>query len=170
MEFVGEDGNSVTFNTPTLLQANKPYIIALPGADYGAYSLVGHSTLTFKATNAQITGKTKAVTTGSQYKFVGITTNPGAQSNIYALNEDGDGNKFVKGTATIQPFRAYFTPTSTVSTATSLAINFGGTTNIEHSTLNIEHSNDAIYDLQGRKVVNPGKGLYIRNGRKVVIK
>lgn len=170
MEFVGEDGNSVTFNTPASLQANKPYIIALPGNDYGAYSLVGHSTLTFKATNAEVTGNAKAVTTGSQYKFVGITTNPGAQSNIYALNEDGDGNKFVKGTATVQPFRAYFTPTSTVSTATSLAINFGGTTNIEHSTWNIKHSNDAIYDLQGRKVVNLDKGLYIRNGRKVVIK
>ena len=189
MEFVGEDGNSVTFNTPTLLQANKPYIIALPGADYGAYSLVGHSTLTFKATNAQITGKTKAVTTGSQYKFVGITTNPGAQSNIYALNEDGDGNNFVKGTATVQPFRAYFTPTSTAPATQSLNIHIGDeTTAIDHSTFNVQRSMFNVYDLQGRKVTNGQwssqrhtlkermangqlkKGLYIANGRKVVIK
>jgi hypothetical protein len=44
------------------------------------------------------------------------------------------------------------------------------TTNIEHSTFNIEHSNDSVYDLLGRKVVNPQKGLYIVNGRKEVVK
>ena len=26
------------------------------------------------------------------------------------------------------------------------------------------------YDLQGRRVVKPGKGLYIRNGKKEVVK
>ena len=25
-----------------------------------------------------------------------------------------------------------------------------------------------LYDLQGRKVKSPGKGIYIRNGRKVI--
>jgi hypothetical protein len=29
---------------------------------------------------------------------------------------------------------------------------------------------NALYDLQGRKVQNPTKGLYIRNGRKVLMK
>ena len=29
---------------------------------------------------------------------------------------------------------------------------------------------DAIYDLQGRRVTRPGKGLYIRHGRKVIIR
>lgn len=33
------------------------------------------------------------------------------------------------------------------------------------------HSSDnGVYDLQGRKIVSPRKGLYIQNGRKVVIK
>ena len=50
-------------------------------------------------------------------------------------------------------------------------MNFGDeTTNIEHSTLNIEHSDNSVYDLQGRKVAQPTKGLYIHNGKKVVIK
>ena len=31
-------------------------------------------------------------------------------------------------------------------------------------------ANDHVYDLQGRRVVNPRKGLYIVNGRTVVIK
>ena len=42
-----------------------------------------------------------------------------------------------------------------------------GIEDIDHSPLTIEHS---VYDLQGRKVANPGKGLYIVNGRKVIIK
>ena len=55
-------------------------------------------------------------------------------------------------------------------TAPSFDIDFGGTTGIEaieHSPLNIEHS---VYDLQGRRVAQPTKGLYIVNGKKVVIK
>mgnify|MGYP007101849589 CR=1 FL=1 len=32
------------------------------------------------------------------------------------------------------------------------------------------YTHDTVYDLQGRKVVNPSPGLYIVNGRKVVIK
>lgn len=37
----------------------------------------------------------------------------------------------------------------------------------------IEHKaimNDVYYDLQGRKVTSPTKGLYIKNGKKVIIK
>jgi hypothetical protein len=34
------------------------------------------------------------------------------------------------------------------------------------NTMSVKSSD--YYDLQGRKVVNPGKGLYINNGRKVV--
>ena len=50
-----------------------------------------------------------------------------------------------------------------------IGINFDGdATGIEGIRLN--GADDAIYDLQGRKVMNPAKGLYIVNGKKVVIK
>ena len=40
---------------------------------------------------------------------------------------------------------------------------------IEHSTLNIEHSDDAIYDISGRKVNGQlQKGIYIKGGKKRV--
>ena len=42
-------------------------------------------------------------------------------------------------------------------------------TDIEPSTLNPQPSTE-YYDLQGRQVENPTKGIYIVNGRKVVIK
>jgi hypothetical protein len=31
-------------------------------------------------------------------------------------------------------------------------------------------SNGAIYDLQGRRVVKPLKGIYVKNGKKLIIK
>ena len=35
---------------------------------------------------------------------------------------------------------------------------------------NVQRSTFNVYDLQGRKVANPTKGLYIVNGKKIVIK
>ena len=43
-----------------------------------------------------------------------------------------------------------------------------GTTGI--STLHQNADQEVYYNLQGQRIERPGKGLYIRNGRKVVIK
>jgi len=43
-----------------------------------------------------------------------------------------------------------------------------GIDTIEHSTLNIEHSE--VYNLNGQRVSQPTKGLYIVNGKKVIVK
>ena len=48
-------------------------------------------------------------------------------------------------------------------------LNGDGTTGI-HSIENGESENDVYYNLQGQRVDNPTKGIYIRNGKKVVIK
>ena len=53
-----------------------------------------------------------------------------------------------------------------------IGINFDGEATgiqtIDHGSLNIDHEN--IYDLSGRKVTTPAKGLYIVGGKKVFIK
>lgn len=36
--------------------------------------------------------------------------------------------------------------------------------------VNSKSVNSKYYDLQGRRVLQPGKGIYIRNGKKIVIK
>jgi hypothetical protein len=46
----------------------------------------------------------------------------------------------------------------------------GGTTAIEATTATAEPAMKVYYDLQGRRVLNPTKGIYIVNGKKVVIK
>jgi hypothetical protein len=88
---------------------------------------------------------------------------------LYMLTKNGDDAQFKKVTSgSIAAGKAYLAVSS--ATAPSFDIDFGGTTGIEaieHSPLNIEHS---VYDLQGRRVAQPTKGLYIVNGKKVVVK
>ena len=74
---------------------------------------------------------------------------------------------------TLGAFRGYFeTPATTP--AREFVIDFGDETTgigiINHSTFNVQRSTFNVYDLQGRKVANPTKGLYIVNGKKIVIK
>ena len=172
MEFSGESGSTVNFTTaPTPLEANTPYIIALPGDVQGSFSLEGEGkhTLTFEAENADVKADAKSTVTVSKYKFVGTMTNTGSLENIYALN--GAGDNFEKGTASVTPFRAYFAGTSAAATATSLGIGFGGNTtgSAELKTLRKVEDNN-FYNLNGQRVSQPKKGLYIVNGKKVVIK
>ena len=49
-------------------------------------------------------------------------------------------------------------------------IGFGETTGIESLTPALSESEGVVYDLQGRRVAQPTKGLYIINGKKVAIK
>ena len=61
----------------------------------------------------------------------------------------------------------------TTAGANALRIRFGkqeGTTSIVNSQLTIDNSQLVIYDLLGRRVEKMEKGIYIVNGKKVVIK
>ena len=44
-----------------------------------------------------------------------------------------------------------------------------GTTNIQSSMFNVQ-SDEVYYNFQGQRVTNPGKGVYIKNGKKVVVR
>ena len=97
---------------------------------------------------------------GSAIETTAIAANAG-----YILK---DGEFHPASAGTLAAGKAYLK--IAVANAAPLAIDFNGETtgvkSIEHGTLNIEH----FYDLQGRKVAQPTKGLYIVNGRKVVVK
>ena len=91
-------------------------------------------------------------------------------SSIYVLYND----EFVKTTSgTIKANRCYLPLGMNVNVNSRLTISFADddneTTAIEH--VNRETiTNNQYYDMQGRKVAQPAKGLYIVNGKKVVIK
>ena len=92
-------------------------------------------------------------------------------SSIYILYND----EFVKTTkGSIKPFRCYLElgAEAAVAEGRLSIVEEGDVTSINASLVNSEKRivNSDVYDLQGRKVNQPAKGLYILNGKKVVIK
>lgn len=94
----------------------------------------------------------------------------GDGSTIYALGKKGGvvGFAKVKSKATVPAGKAYLV----IPAASRDFIGFGeeeatGISLTENSELRTEN---AVYDLQGRRVAQPTKGLYIVNGKKVLVK
>ena len=82
--------------------------------------------------------------------------------NFYALSKTGN----------ISAGKAYLKlPTADINKSNlsrGFVIDDNGTTSISTPIRN--EYDDMLYDLQGRRVNKPSKGLYIMNGKKVIIK
>ncbi len=106
---------------------------------------------------------------GTAYKI----TNPG---NAYVLNyRKSGGVAFYKlsDNGTIAANKAYLKANSDASAHEFFTFDFDATaTGVDSiNTQDSEENADVkIYDLQGRRVANPGKGIYIVNGKKVLMK
>ena len=95
-------------------------------------------------------------------------------------NEDGIVDETSRGKKLkVTPGKAYLkvsTDAATDPSTSKLALGFAFPDNDDETVTGISgvtvsdriQTSDRIYDLQGRPVVNPTKGVYIRNGRKVV--
>ena len=167
-EFSSDGASSVSFNFTSSMKANTPYIIALPGSTWGdAYNLSG-KTIKFIGSGT-VKKSAQSVVTGSYYRFIGNTKAVNT-ANIYCINSDG--NKFVlKSSGGSAAFRPFFKPDIFDRSVGSLTIgNGGGTTGIELPELPQEIQSDKIFDLNGRQITKPTKGIVIMNGRKVVTK
>ena len=69
----------------------------------------------------------------------------------------------------LKGFRSYIVSNSTATPARSIVAEMDGkTTSIE--TLFGNDETGETFDLAGRKVTNPRKGIYLRNGKKYVVK
>lgn len=167
-KFVSDEANQVYFDYAEEMTANTPYIVALPGNHWGAaYDLSG-KVIKFIGENVTVSkGDAMTSVTGSNYRFVGSTVQDNT-TNIYCLNAAGNAFALTDGSG---PFRAYFKPGTFNSSVTMLGIGnwTGDATGIQG--LSRETITDNVYyDLQGRRVEHPTKGVYVVNGKKVVIK
>ena len=83
-----------------------------------------------------------------------------------------DGLFYQIGNGTVATNKAYLHCTSdpTSALAPSLSIVFGCETTGINSAKSEEIKDKSFFNLAGQRVMNPSKGLYIVNGRKVVIK
>lgn len=100
--------------------------------------------------------------------------------NIRAFNiNDKDLNnpigfyKVKKGVTTVPGNKAFLVLTDAEAQAKGFILTFedGSTTGIETVETSKGNIKDGVYyDLQGRRVEKPTRGIYIVNGKKVVIK
>jgi hypothetical protein len=99
------------------------------------------------------------------------TTNP----HYYVLGKEKGRVAFYYLTSqTIGANKAYYIYTGTAAPAKSLSFAFtddDATTAIElPNTTTTTDANAPIYDLSGRRVTSPTKGIYIQGGKKFVVK
>ena len=162
--------------TEGTLHANHPYFIRAKND--------AAKELNIELTDATLyTTQENSLTCSSvylNYELKGIYTQRTAAelTDCYAINTSGAWSPIATGSY-LNPFRLYLKITSrdgspvevAPSALQSIRIRLKGdyTTDIDEVET---QTTDAtiIYDLSGRRVENPGKGIYIVNGKKVVLK
>ena len=102
-----------------------------------------------------------------------IEETDGDKTNYYLSGKDGTFVS-VNGSANIGKNKAYLQlPTSVFGGTRSIGINYDdedGTTSIKNLTPDLTEGEGEWYTLQGQRVAKPGKGLYIRNGKKIIVR
>ena len=161
--------NKMTFSCTSMIAPNTPHL-------FKVLPVTGESTL-----YGPVNGTIEATAEAKSPKFEGAqfagTFEGLSADNVSQVYVVGAVGKIGKTTKALKPGRCYFTleePDNFASSFGGATIEFideDGTTAINEHELNESHElSGAVYDLQGRRVENPKKGLYIVNGRKVVIK
>lgn len=166
-------GINVVFTSATAIEANHPYIIKVSSAitnfTVDGVDIASDEDEAYTEYNNGKTGTKKVIFgTFNGTLHAGLTL---ANNQIFLAD-----NKFwySKGLTTIKAFRAYFDfedVLASVESSAPLFISFMNTTGINEMNINEKIKSDGnYYDMQGRKVASPQKGLYILNNKKIVVK
>ena len=128
---------------------------------------------TYKIPHAEVQSAYANWFVGNLGETISISATDGDKTNYYLSGKDGTFVS-VNGSANIGKNKAYLQlPTSVFGGTRSIGISYDdedGTTSIKGLTPVLSEGEGEWYTLQGQRVAKPGKGLYIKNGKKVVIK
>ncbi len=160
LTYSGGEAVSATEVTGATLAANTPVLL---NAEAGTYKYVNTSLV-------------DAATTGSDPVTVGVLTGVYAETipgtGHYILTKHGADVGFRQTVASskVAANRAYLTAGSGARDFLYIDFLDDETTDIMKVSPVSPMSDGIYYDLQGRKVARPVKGMYIVNGKKVIVK
>ena len=120
------------------------------------------------STTYTIPAVASAAAVGTNKLHAAVTAYDCAANEVYILQ----GGKFclVTDASTVPGGKAYLLASDVPAEAHELTFNFDDETAINALENATKVDNGAIYDLSGRRVENPTKGIYIINGKKVIFK
>ena len=156
----GVNNDNLHFGQVTSISARTPYLI-YPANDRDIDTPIVLSGITIQPSPATVTE--------GGFNFTGIYS-PTSITGKYFI---ASGNTIKKSTGgNLKGFRAYI---ESVAEARPLTFDFfddvtTGVKDAKHLMNSGLLTTDNVYDLQGRRIANPTKGLYVVNGKKVVIK
>ena len=165
-EFASADDNGLNFEEVTKLDANKPYLIYFPS-----------ETTTPVYLSADVKTTTPESVTFGDFTFCGSYEASISMAGKYGVADQGNVQKLMLGGegSTLKATRAYFTKSGNQPAMININLD-GNATGIE----NIEQNQADIYDvynLQGQLIRKNAtslnglaKGIYIVNGKKVMVK
>jgi surface protein len=164
-----------------MLEANTAYLISMPNSEeYSAeFNLAGR--VTFSAENAVVPMTEIVKDESADYVMIPVFENTAAKQGVYVLNVGEERNGYPEGSIfesnyrAVLPFQAYTEHKgSNPAPAYIIVGDLGGdTTGIDAILVNSERvKSEAWYTLDGRKLQEKPtqKGVYISNGKKVIIK
>lgn len=174
VKYTGDADNngkvSLKFETVTEMYANVPYMVWVnEKADVSEPWVLTFNGVNYNPSN-------NPVSAGTNYNYVGVYKNYAKGTSPIVPGDvilSGGAYKTVTGNGrnAIKGFRGYWKKSATAGEAKSITaiINGQETDDIKYIEL-VETLTDGIYNLQGQKVNHAQKGVYIVNGKKVVIK
>lgn len=133
----------------------------------GTYTIPTISSTAYNSLNmfVGVNEETTISTTDGSYTNYIYTKPTGKEAGFYKVTTD---RAIPAGKAYLQIPTAWLNEeTASEAKAVKLVFDDGESTGIDDVN-RVESKEDVIYDLQGRRVKNPSKGIYIINGRKVV--
>ena len=156
----GVSGETLHFDEVAEVQSHTPYLVAV----------FGDVNITEDCTDLEINSMDINSTTVDGYTFTGtFTGKKNADAlGLYVLQRNSQWGKVTSGSVFIPPFRAYVEAPAT--SAPLLEGTVGEATAIRSIRTTDMNGTERWYDLSGRRMVAPAKGIGILDGRKVVIK
>ena len=169
--YVWDEGNIVAvYNSAQVVPANEPLVVKAPAGNYALW-FTSSTAATYKSYGMNALEGTDVATDipeDNYYYFYGLSLNASsdpASVGFYWMNATGAA--FTNGA-----HKAYLKLAKSTHAGSQAVNGFpfnGTTTGIEQIEAGADAKN-AIYDLSGRRVNKAAKGIYILNGKKVLVK